>query len=62
MQVNTSKFQCIFKPLTNKEIMLKIIDPTVNCTYIPCKSIWHYNRWEKASRQINVVYQFKDMI
>ncbi len=36
MQVNPSKFQCMFfKPLTNKEEMQKFIE--VNGTNIPCE-------------------------
>ncbi len=36
MQVNPSKFKCMFlKPLTNKKIMLKFIE--VNGTNIPCE-------------------------
>ncbi len=74
MQVNPSKFQCMFlKPLTNKEEMPKFIE--INGTTIPCdkelkllgitideklKFDKHVNIiCKKGARQINVMYRFK---
>ncbi len=77
MQVNPSKFQCMFlKPLTNKEEMLKFIE--INGTNIPCEkevkllgiTIDENVKFDKnvniicrkAAQQINVMYRFKGVL
>ncbi len=71
MQVNPSKFQCMFlKPLTNKEELPKFIEVNipsekkVKLLGITINEKLKFNKYvniicKKAARQINVMYRFK---